>query len=205
MRAPIVLAVALVVLTPVAGAQDSTLATPAPICLRARPKPACSGFVLTNAGAYVVFGSGSGGAAPRAVLDYGLMVNRSPRTAIGGSVFASVDRDGFAIGPAVRYRRWLTPRTSIEVALGKPVAGDYRFRSGAVFGLVKWSPSHWFAIAARPELVRRPTCGATCVYRTQGRVSLGMEAGGAPGVVITAGAGAGLLVFLLILGGARWD
>src|SRR2546426_5385754 len=36
---------------------DSTAAhTPAPLCYRARPKPTCSAFLLTNFGSYVVLG-----------------------------------------------------------------------------------------------------------------------------------------------------
>ncbi len=44
------------------AAQDSTArGAPGRFCLRARPKPECSGFALTNAGVYVVFGDNRGG------------------------------------------------------------------------------------------------------------------------------------------------
>ena len=107
------------------AAQDTTArGAPGRFCLRARPKPECSGFALTNAGVYVVFGDNRGGeTALRGLLDYGFMANLNPRDAVGGSVFASLDRDGVAVGPSIRYRRWLTPTSSLEVALGKPVAG----------------------------------------------------------------------------------
>jgi hypothetical protein len=176
-------------------------------CLRAQPKPDCSAFLLTNAGAYVVLGGPNGReTAARGVFDYGFMVNLNTRDAVGASVFASLDREGFAAGPSVRYRRWLTATSSFEVALGKPVAGDPSLQTGAVFGLVKWSPNHWFAVAARPEIIRGPVCGpTTCVYQSQGRVSLGAEAGAVPGLVITGAAGAAFLAFLAILAGSLGD
>jgi hypothetical protein len=199
------LSVALVVCTAPLAAQDSTgRAAPGPLCLHARPKPACSGFFLTNAGTYLVFGPHDGGDTPlRGVLEYGFMANITTRDAVGGSFFASLDREGFVVGPAVRYRRWLTPAASLEVGVGKPLAGDPSLRAGAVFGLVKWSPNHWFAVAARPELIRRVSvCGpTTCDYESRMRVSLGVEAGAVPGLVITGAAGAALLVLIAILAG----
>jgi len=184
------------------AAQDTTArGAPGRFCLRARPKPECSGFALTNAGVYVVFGDNRGGeTALRGLLDYGFMANLNPRDAVGGSVFASLDRDGVAVGPSIRYRRWLTPTSSLEVALGKPVAGDPSLQGGAVFGLAKWSPNHWFAVAARPELVRQPVCGpSTCTLESRGRFSVGTEVGAVPGLVVTGAAGVAFVAFLAIL------
>ena len=123
------------------------------LCYRGRPKPDCSTFVLTNFGTYLVLGRARSGNTPlRAVVDWGLMFNVSARDAVGASVFLSGDRDGFGIGPALRYRRWIGDAQSIELAVGAPLAsgGDnYKMNTGSVFGLVKWSPNHWFAVAAR--------------------------------------------------------
>jgi len=77
-----------------------------------------------------------------------------------------------------------------------------------VFGLVRWSPNHWFALAARPELVRQPVflgCGSTaCNYAVQsrGRVSLGMEFGGVSGVVLTAAGGIATALLAALIAGA---
>src|SRR5438094_4406793 len=79
-------------------------------CYRARPKPACSAFAFTNFGGYLVLGSDLTGDTPlREVADWGVMANLDARNAVGGSVFASLDRLGFGLGPSVRYRRWLSP------------------------------------------------------------------------------------------------
>jgi hypothetical protein len=69
-----------------------------------------------------------------------------------------------------------------------------------VFGLVRWSPNDWFAVAARPELVRRSeflACGpTTCAsgVRSRGRVSLGLEFGRVPGLALTAAASVATLL-----------
>lgn len=172
---------------------------PGRFCLRARPKPDCGAFALTNIGGYVMFGANYGrSSSVRGVLDYGFMVNTSDRNAFGGSVFASLDDGGFALGPAIRYRRWLTPKASFEVSVGKPLVGDEA--PGAVFGLVRWNPNHWVSLAARPEIRRTVTCSpTTCTYESRGRLSLGTEIGAAPGLVLTGVAGVGFAAFLVIL------
>ncbi len=182
---------------PAQGAQDSPANPPAPLCYRARPKPACSAFVITNFGGYLVLGGDQLNDTPfREVADWGLMVNVGTRDALGASVFASLDRLGFALGPAVRYRRWLSSSASLDLAVGTPlVTTASNIQTGSVFGLVRWSPNHWFALAARPELVRRSVflgCGpATCnsQVQSQGRVSLGVEFGWVPGLTLTAAGG----------------
>ena len=186
----------------------SAQASTSPLCYHARPKPACSAFAFTSFGPYLMLGGGRNAGTPlREVADWGVMVNAGTKDAVGGAVFASLDRDGFALGPAAHYRRWLSASASVEVAVGTPLVtstGD-DLRPGSVFGLVKWSPNDWFSLAARPELVRwTPVtgCGPTgCVTarRTRGRLSVGMEAGRLPGAVLTAvGAAAGLFLAAVV-------
>ncbi|HTH64790.1 MAG TPA: hypothetical protein VL563_08885 [Gemmatimonadales bacterium] len=190
-------------------AQSAGLAAqdPTPLCYQARPKPACSAFAFTSFGAYALFGNTRyTGTALREVADWGAMVNVGEKDAVGGSVFASLDRDGFALGPAARYRRWLSASASVEVAVGTPLVtstGD-DLRPGSVFGLVKWSPNDWFSIGARPELARGTTitgcgpAGCATATRMRGRLSVGMEIGRVPGVVLTAlGGAAGYLLAAL--------
>jgi len=191
---------------PAQATQDSSAArTRARLCYRARPRPACSAFVLTNFGSYLVLGRDESGDAPlRGVADWGLMVNVGTRDAVGASVFASLDRLGFALGPAARYRRWIPPSRSFEVAVGTPLVADNDIETGSVFGVVKWSPNHWLAVAARPELIRQPVflCGPTTCneeVRSRGRVSLGVETGWVPGLVLTGVGGGALLAIVAII------
>ncbi len=181
---------------------EPALAQGAPLCYRARPRPACSAFVFTNFGAYLVLSRDGTNDTPfREVADWGFMANVTPRDAVGASVFASLDRLGFGLGPAVRYRRWLSSTASLDIAVGTPlVTTTDNIQSGSVFGLVRWSPNDWLAVAARPELVRRSVflgCGpTTCTsgIQSRGRVSLGLEFGRVPGLALTATASVATLL-----------
>lgn len=184
----------------------SAQASSSSLCYHARPKPACSAFAFTSFGAYALFGNNRyTGTELREVADWGVMVNVGEKDAVGGSVFASLDRDGFALGPAARYRRWLSASASVEVAVGTSlVSSSGNLQPGSVFGLVKWSPNDWFSIGARPELARATTitgCGPTgcaTATRMRGRLSVGMEIGRAPGLVLTALGGAGGYLLALL-------
>jgi|SRR5712692_230875 len=191
---PYVVSFLLLTAAPALSAQGAST----PLCYHARPKPACSAFAFTSFGAYAILGDDQFAGTPlREVADWGAMVNVGEKDAVGGSVFASLDRDGFALGPAARYRRWLSASASVEVAVGTSlVSSSGNLQPGSVFGLVKWSPNDGFSIGARPELARGTTitsCGPTgcaTATRTRGRLSLGMEIGRVPGVVLTALGGA---------------
>ena len=179
------------------------------LCYRARPKPDCSAFVLTNVGTYVVLG---GDTPLLAVADWGLMFNVSARDAIGASVFARAGPGGFSLGPAVRYRRWMGRSESVEVAVGVPLAPS-NMDTQSVFGLVKWSPNHWFAIAARPEFVRQtsymvcvsfsptPCSPGSPVSEVRVRLSLGVEAGWVPGLALLGASGVAYLLAVLAYAG----
>jgi hypothetical protein len=162
-------------------AQDSSTTVDAggATCYRARPKPACSVFFLTDAGGYLSF-QGSNSAQPvtrfRAAADWGFMANLGQHSAAGASFFVLLDNVGFVAGPSVRYRRWLRRGASLDLALGTPVHASVN--SVSVYGLVKWSPVHWFGVAARPELVRRTT-------QSHAQFSVGVEVGWVPGMVLT--------------------
>jgi len=188
-----------------AGQDSDATRKPSPFCFRARPRPACSGFAVTTFGAYVVVAGNANHDTPlRAVADWGLMFNVSDRDAIGASLLASLDEAGFAAGPMVRYRRWLPPARSLEVAVGIPVTTGEDVQRGSVLGLVRWSPSHWFAVAARPEILRRLTyvCGpSACVpeHLSRARLSVGAELGEVPGAVMTGASGVVGFIIVLIL------
>lgn len=164
-----------------------------PLCYRARPKPDCGAFLLTNFGAYLMVGKDDWGDSPlREVADWGAMVNVGEKDAVGGSVFASLDRAGLLLGPEVRYRRWLSASAALDVAVGTPlVSSSGNIASGSITGLVRWSPSPWLAVAARPEALRWTSAvscspsGCITASRYHPRLSLGVEIGGIPGAVFT--------------------
>lgn len=185
---------------------------PASLCYKARPKPACSSFAFTNFGAYLIVVDELGGTPLREVADWGVMLNVGRRNAVGFSVFASLDETGFVAGPAARYRRWLSSVAALEVAVGTPMArSTQNIESGSVFGLARWNPNNWLALAVRPEVLHKPTvlgCGPTsCTIATRShtRVSLGAELGRVPGAALTGVAGVTTLLLYLAVASAIND
>ena len=183
----------------------------APLCYHARPKAECGAFLLTNFGGYLLVGKDDWGDSPlREVADWGAMVNVGEKDAVGGSVFASLDRAGLLLGPEVRYRRWLSASAALDVAVGTPLVNSTgNVASGSITALVRWSPSPWFAVAARPEAQRwtsTVSCspsGCLTATRYHPRLSLGVEIGGIAGVVFTGLSTVG--TYLLFLAVANSD
>ena len=170
----------------------------ASLCWRARPKPQCGVFVLTDAGVYtrLVKATPEEGSTA-AVLDYGLMVNVTSHDAVGASFFASIETNA-AVGPAVRYRRWFGTNASLDLALGVPTNG----RQTGVFGLVKVNPNDWLGVALRPKLIQGydftncTTFPCAPVTRTHFGATAGFELSGPPGAAASV---AGLLAFLIAI------
>jgi len=148
----------------------------------------------------------------RVIGDLGVMRNIGPRDAIGVSWFVTTDYIG-GTGPAVRYRRWLTDRRSLDFAVGVPVAVSNPYpdttvgREGLVLGLVKYNPVPWIGFAVRPEVVLRriaydcsthPCVGIT--ERTP-RVLVGIEFSEKPGAIISGVLWGVIGLFSLSLGG----
>lgn len=178
----------------------------AQLCYNPRPKPACSAVVHTDFGAFALVSGDDWGDAPwREVVDWGVLFNTGERSAIGGSVVASLDRAGLLVGPELRYRRWLASGASLDFGVGLPIVSSTGNIESGVTGLVRWSPNDWLAVAARPEVLRWTTvtsCGPTgCVTadRAHARLSLGFELGHVPGAVMSGvSAAATLLLYSLI-------
>jgi hypothetical protein len=207
--------------TPPLSAQDRVgSAAPAGICYHARPQPACSAFILTNAGLYsgsATTPQGENTLALRVLAEWGYMKNTGPHNAIGLALFASGEdfaggEMDFAVGPAVHYRRWLAPPGSLDVGLGMAL-GNATIKGGSVFGLAKWNPNNWIGVAVRPEVIRRtvtvgcanpPVCDQASGFgtRSRARLSVGVELGDLPGLVLTPLAfGFALLVSVVSGGG----
>ena len=176
------------------------------LCFRCRAYPECRAFFITNSGLYYQLGARAGATPARAIVDWGAMVNLSPRNAIGASWFISAAENELSTGPVLRWRQWLGTTQSIDVAIGTPIAGGNLLRPGSVLGLVKYNPVYWLGVAARPELARfhdEYVCdeaGCRALSGTKTRLSLGAEVGELPGFLLgtAAGvtAGAVLLAFL---------
>ena len=201
MRRWLLLLLSCALLPGILTAQRSSRSSPA--CWRARPQERCRVIILTNFGGYVQSRAAQGETHFRAMTDWGALAHVGPRDAVGVSFFASLDADAFVLGPAVRYRRWIGPDQSVDIALGTPVLSSDYGATLSAYGLVKWNPVHWVGIALRPE-VRRPvtTCDQTgCRAGSRFVGSAGVEFGWVPGLSLTFAAGAVGLVAAIALAG----
>ena len=171
---------------------QATAGTSPGICFHARPRPSCSGFVVTTAGLYLVLQNiGTPTDPTSAVLgargDWGIMSNVGPHDAVGVTLFGSLEQaptpyvQTFALGLAGRYRRWLSTSASLDVGLGVAVATDGDVRNGSLFGLVKVSPTPGLGFAVRPEFLRTKSG----LQPHNNRVALGLELGEKAGLVAT--------------------
>ncbi|MFH1220549.1 MAG: hypothetical protein V1694_08850 [Candidatus Eisenbacteria bacterium] len=88
----------------------------ADLCWGGHPAPECKTFVVTEAGLglHLTYGE-SDNIVPFVDAHLGLMFNRSPNTALGGSLVLRGDWDAARAGVAFRYRRWLTPEVGLDV------------------------------------------------------------------------------------------
>jgi hypothetical protein len=161
-----------------------------PLCWTARSAPRCRVVLLTNFGVYADLVQAGGTSSARPVADVGLMVNVSRRDAVGVTLFVGSTAEGYlGAGPALRYRRWMSSGSSLDLAVGfrTAVRGSDQ---GAITGLVKLNVGPYFGVALRPEILRSDppaACGiygVGCKAEQRLRLSAGFEFGSWTGVAV---------------------
>ena len=161
-----------------------------PVCWTARPAPRCRVVLLTNFGVYADLVQAGGTSSARPVADVGLMMNVSRRDAVGVTLFVGSTAEGYlGAGPALRYRRWMSWGSSLDLAAGfrTAVRGSDQ---GAITGLVKLNVGPYFGVALRPEILRSDppaACGiygVGCKAEQRLRLSAGFEFGSWTGVAV---------------------
>jgi hypothetical protein len=183
-------------LVPVASTADAQTppAPPAPhACFRGAPGDRCTWFPLVEAGIHyrltdVIPGD------ERVLINWslGAMVNRGSRTAIGGALFASLEGE-FRAGANLRWRRWLSHETSVELGAGVHLAGDFsngEISAGSPTFQARLNYGDQFTATARVDVLKRKPCD-TCSPSgvpdappvTSTRLYLGAELGSYPGLV----------------------
>jgi hypothetical protein len=189
---------------PRAAAQDSALAEPR--CVAGRPSPNCGTELLTNFGIYGITSTHSSGGHFRVAADWGPLIDVGRRSAVGATVFASLDADGILIGPAIRFRRKLaSPGTSVEVSVGAPLESSDSRLLVSPYGMIKWSPARAYGFVLRPEWRRSReydcSVGApvTCPQVTHGTFTLsaGLELSGVTGMIATGATIVGVVALVL--------
>lgn len=100
------------------------------VCFRGRPEPGCAGFVVLEFTGAVRLNDKSGPTDQNAAFLYwsgGYLQNIDPRSALGAAFKLTADSDGHRYGPVIRYRRWLSPTSSFDVAPGLLLGGKDNF------------------------------------------------------------------------------
>jgi opacity protein-like surface antigen len=100
------------------------------VCFRGHPRPRCSGFgVLEFSGAARLNRKvgPSDQAAAFMFWNAGYLHNVGPRSALGAVFKLTADSDGHRYGPAVRYRRWLSPTWGLDLTPGFYAGGQSNF------------------------------------------------------------------------------
>ena len=122
-------------------------AIPKAVCFRGQPLPRCRAFWLTEFGVAAPLG----GSDPLASWELGGMRNIDARTALGVTLYLSAfASDGFGVKP--RLRRWLSPRTALDVSPGIFYAAGNR-RPGFT-GHVGLSLGDWLSLTVQAQTVQ---------------------------------------------------
>ena len=201
-------AISISLLIPYALVAQAPTPPPAELCWHARPRDRCAVIFLTDFGIHSIGGRVQDSRL-RALADWGLLVNTGARTALGATFMLSIDGDDFLAGPFLRYRRWLGAGRSLDLGVGFAAASSNGTNSSSQLGLIKYNPTHWIALAVRPEIRRRaeytcdpPSCAVvTSTLRSRFHISAGGEIGWFPGAVLTATGSAILLAAIAALAG----
>lgn len=201
----IALAAALLTGRRVLAAQDTAPPRPALLCFRGAPADRCRWFTLTEGGIHYRLTD----VAPNDDrllygVTVGFMVNTSRRAAIGAEAFGGVE-GVLRGGVALRWRRWLGRRSSLDVALGVHLFGDTRRGSlahGSPMLQARLNAADLLAASARLDLLRLTTQCAdvmclTSATRTSERLYVGGEVGSQLGLGTILAAGVGGLIYFL--------
>lgn len=158
---------------PVDSTADSSRTPPPPSCWRARPRPPCEGFFLTDFGLEVPVASTRrtdapgvrGGQGPdfgiRGVWTFGFM-GTAGRHSHGATLSFLLDE---MIGESLsytlewRYRNWLSRSAAVDAAIGYKRAPMWQNGAGLVPArgmtmLVALTPNRWIGVSARMDLMR---------------------------------------------------
>jgi hypothetical protein len=182
------------------------------VCFVGKPMPRCKTFWLTEFGYYHrALGTGfiqdfETASFDRPDLDnhyawdIGFMSNRSPLTAIGGTVHLGADGSGVRIGLKGRHRRWIAGNGVMDVSAGVLRAGiraPYPELNEAAYGVtgdVALGWRDWAALTVRADVLRGDGRTVSALYG-------GVRLGSYPAIVGTVAAAAYLALLLFAYGG----
>jgi hypothetical protein len=96
-------------------------------CFAGKPYPRCHDFWVVEIGPGILVGSSIDWLNPGSAMvasDFGFMKNFRGRSALGLTAFGATDADRSRAGVRLRYRRWLSPKTALDLSPGLLVIGS---------------------------------------------------------------------------------
>ena len=176
-------------------------------CFRGKPLPTCARFWIVESGVGARLNNrpdGFGGSSSDvlASVEFGMMRNRSPRTALGGTVFIGVGdqitgNTGTLLGLKPRGRRWIGRALSVDLSPGAfyVLSGDANANTFGLTGHLGLNLGDLAALSAQVLVGKSPAqAGSTEVGFYLGG-KLGSYAGVASGVAVP------LTMLVLLLSG----
>lgn len=176
-----------------AGAQEDQ--EPRDFCWAARPQSSCEMVAVAQFSYYPPMPI-SRDLDPPWEWEFGLLVNRGPTHAVGGTVAVGMDGDGTRTALKARYRRWLSRYAAVDASGGLAIAtSDWDptpFNDNSAIGVtgdVAVGFTGWVSVGVRDDLLWRDGEPLNATYGT-------VRLGAGPGLVV------GLLVVMFVFAGS---
>ncbi|WP_420129972.1 hypothetical protein [Longimicrobium sp.] len=180
-----------------AGAQEDK--EPRDFCWRGRPQSSCEMVAVVHFSYYPPMPPTRDLGAPWE-WEFGLLVNRGPAHAVGGTVSVGMDGDGTRTALKARYRRWLSRYAAVDASGGLALAtsdwdpSPFNHNSAlGVTGDVAVGFTDWASVGVRGDLLWRDGEPLNATY---GTVRLGTT----PGLTANALAVLGFIVLIFTVG-----
>lgn len=182
-----------------AGAALPMIATPLPaqgFCFHGHPQERCSAFLVTEAGVGLSVPTDDDA---NFTFQSGVLFNVGPRSAVGGVLIGGAFQNDARLGARVRYRHWVTPQLTLDVAPGLLFVNDaFTSREPGFSGELAVGYGEWVAVAAQLEVL-------PFEFATDTRAFFGLKLGSYPGAVATAGAALWVAVLAILISGTEFQ
>lgn len=175
-----VLACALSLAVAARGAAQET-EEPRQFCRTGRPQPACERMLVAQFTHYPGLQPSSELESPYE-WEFGVLVNRDARQAVGGTVVLGMDGQGYRVAAKGRYRRWLGHAAALDASGGVAYARRDPYPYDPAFGFtgdVAVGFTDWVSVGVRGDVMWSQLDGAAAAA-TYGAVRLGTR----PGIVV---------------------
>jgi hypothetical protein len=155
---------------------------PRDFCWRGRPQPSCEMVAVVHFSYYPPMPP-TRDLGPPWEWEFGLLVNRGPTHAVGGTVSVGLDGDGTRTALKARYRHWLSRYAAVDASGGLAIAtSDWSptpFNDNSAIGVtgdVAVGFTDWVSVGVRGDLLWRDGEPRNATYGT-------VRLGPAPGLV----------------------